>query len=796
MSGLAEPDKELFQTLRLEPLTTKLQSEFVSKWCDANGIHGKERRSLRRTFADRTALDHVAQLADNPMQLTILLFLIRRKGDAVPVARTPLYTDYMRTLLDREVERKQIDRTRVPLVEEVTAFLGWHMHSGLETEPTAGRMSRKDIETTLLLYFREVGGPHDQAASLLTAASDRFWALTSKVDGYFEFAVQPVQEYFAARFLAEWGGRDQRTPLLKNEVLKELIERAYWSNTARFYAGFAPPNELATLRYGLEEALTAAQHPLQERGAAWSLLSDGIFANAPAVQRDVAGLVADDLSVVLISTDPEAAVNFPRLTRANGGDEFATALLASIEQSPSGDLAAARAGLLRHRAADVKEQFLEWWRAGVDASLGKGGQNGWLDLGRAYGVPRLEHERVAKARLESAEDCRAVLSVGASPQPRSESDRRLVRAVLDGWCSDVVTTGSSEAGALLRAMRPQWYHQVTDASRRGPRIATGHAWIAEADRPGRAAALNTLVKIDSRYEELKRAANPRGKGQKGTTEPWQGAARVLQKLYGPSLLAAEIAVAGGASTGTLASGSIDRNGEPFGATVDYGTLVIRIHGRPPAEWWVETHEGYEDALSRTTWTLALLATAEPAVVMDQLERVDEHLAGQTDDDFAALAAASSRLGLMQSQRRLSGETVRLSADLGMRTKLLLSHFAAQTESFDSMEFIADGDLAAMSAPAAHSWPILRAASSRMLSRPSAEILDALRKAGARAALDPLGTASQLDDVLHVSEILDHPASYPAAWVVAAERQRSQSREVGTFAHHVSDAKWVPNVPRL
>lgn len=56
-SGLAEPDRNIFQTLRLEPLTTGLQREFVNKWCNVNDIHGAARRDLRRTFVDRTALD-------------------------------------------------------------------------------------------------------------------------------------------------------------------------------------------------------------------------------------------------------------------------------------------------------------------------------------------------------------------------------------------------------------------------------------------------------------------------------------------------------------------------------------------------------------------------------------------------------------------------------------------------------------------------------------------------------------------------------------------------------------------
>jgi hypothetical protein len=314
-SGLAEPDQELFQTLWLEPLTAALQGKFIDKWCDVNDIHDRARRDIRRTFLSRAAVDQVAQLADNPMQLTILLFLINRKGDAAPTSLTPLYTEYMTTLLDREVARKQVAREQVPRIQEITSFLGWHMHAGVEADAAAGRMTRKDIETTLLLYFRATGGPEHEAGELLKAATDRFWALTSKMDGTFEFPVQPVREYFAAKFLAEWAGGERRDPLPKQEILRRLISRTYWLNVARFYAGFASPNELAGLRYGLEDAIAENRHPLQERAAAWALLNDGIFANAPRVQRDVTRLLTDDLSVRLIAGQPGTTASFPSLPR-------------------------------------------------------------------------------------------------------------------------------------------------------------------------------------------------------------------------------------------------------------------------------------------------------------------------------------------------------------------------------------------------------------------------------------------------------------------------------------------------
>jgi hypothetical protein len=794
-SGLAEPDKDIFQTLRLEPLTAALQQEFVNKWCDVNAIRGTARRALRRTFTDRTALDHVAQLADNPMQLTILLFLINRKGDAVPVSRSPLYSDYMATLLDREVNRQQIERDQIPRVQEVTSFLGWHMHSGVETKPAAGRMTRRDIETTLLLYFRETDGPVEQAETLFRAASDRFWALTSKVEGSFEFAVQPVREYFAARFLAEWAGRERRVALSKQDVLRRLIERPYWLNTMRFYAGFAPPNELAGLRYGLEDAMVASRHPLQERVAAWALLNDGIFANNTPVQRDVTRLIADDLSTVLIASDPQAAVNFPRLTNTHGGDQFTTEVLTSIERSPSSVLTATRVDLLCSRLVMDKQRFLEWWRPHFERSLGQPDQNAWLNIGGSFGVPRPEPSVITKVTLKAPADYQAALRVGISPHAGSATDLRLLGAVLAGWCSDIPTACSSEAGALLRAMRPQWYHQLAEANRQGPSIANGHLWLGERDRSGRAAAFNRLVEIDPRYGELKRAANSRSKGQKGTTEPWQNPARVLWKIHGACLLAAEIAIAGAATSGTLGEGSIDAGGEPFGDQIDYGTFVIRVHGRPSPQWWGDMHGRYEDGLSRTTWTLALLATADTSVVASELARIDAHLQGLSDEEFNAVAAASSRLGIAQGHRRLGSEVLRQLPGYGPRTRLLVAHFAANTSAFDPLDAMNEEELISMMAPNAASWPILRAVTARMLRSPSTVLLNALSKAGANAKLDMLEVVRPLESS-HVSAILANPDLYPAAWVVAAERARSQSHEEPPLEKAALAEQWVPKVPRL
>ncbi|MFI7604815.1 NACHT domain-containing protein [Micromonospora sp. NPDC049366] len=794
-SALPEPDKDIFQTLRLEPLTQQLQREFVNKWADANQIHGVARRKLHRTFQSRTAIDHIAQLADNPMQLTILLFLISRKGEAVPVSRTPLYTDYMETLLSREVDRKQIERDQVPRVTEVTSFLGWHMQSGVETDPGAGRMTQENIETTVYIYFRRTEGPSNQVSDLFRAVTDRFWALTSKDEGTFEFAVQPVREYFAAKFLAEFAGQDLRDPLPKQEVLGQLVVRPYWLNTARFYAGFANPNELASLRYGLEDVLLARRHPLQERVAIWTLVNDGIFANKTPVQRDVVRLLVDDLSLQLITSAGEASTNFPRLSPKSGGDDMTALLLHDIQSAPASPISLVRALFLRRHLPLEQKAFVSWWLPQMRAAIGTPTETAWLSIGGRFGVPRVLPPDANRLRLDDPESCQAALSVGASPDPGSEQEKALLQAVLDGWCSDISTSSSSMAGSLLRATRPQWYLQLVEQGREIPQLSSGHLRTTPSDRSSRSSAWNELVSIDQRYARLKRAANARGKGQKGTTEPWQNPAREISRIHGPCWLAAEIAVIGAAAPDRIGSGSFDPNGEPFGANVDYGTFVLEVRRRRDSQWWKDSHDRYEDSLSRRTWALALLATAKEDLVIELMDRIDGVLAGATMNEFLAVAASSSRLGVSGITRRLGSKTLAAVGIRSPRTGLLVTHFAASLHHFDPLEPLSDDGLAQLARPDATAWAVARAITVRLMRGRSETLLDALAVIGPYCGVKmPSGITRPRSEL--VEPILGNPAKYPSAWVALAEQWLSLKNGEAIMEEVVVNRGWAPKVPRI
>ncbi len=369
--------------------------------------------------------------------------------------------------------------------------------------------------------------------------------------------------------------------------------------------------------------------------------------------------------------------------------------------------------LQRHASLDP-QAFLDWWTPHFQAAIGTADESAWLNIGGYFGVPRLLHKDVGRLTLDSPEHCQAALWAGASPDAGTDADKRLLHAVLDGWCSDVPTSSSSEAGALLRAMRPQWYHQAGDRRRDGSAFPVGHFWLSQADRTSRSSAWARLLDLNPQYAGLKKAANRRGRGQKGTTEPWQNTARELARLQGPCWLAAEIAIAGAAAPDAIGSGSLDCGGEPFGCNIDYGTFVLELHRQPDAGWWKTMHDRYGDSLSRrNTWSLALLATADTDVIIEHLNRIDACLAGLSAHEFFAMASSSSRLGVTQTHTRLATRVWEAAVSFGLRTKLLVAHFKASLGEYDELTLLPDAELEALANPEPAAWPIAGAVTLRL-----------------------------------------------------------------------------------
>src|SRR5215210_1309793 len=85
---------------------------------------------------------------------------------------------------------------------------------------------------------------------------ERVVFLVSRVQGTFEFEVQPLREYFAARHLYELApysppGREQGGT--KPDRFNAMAPNFYWLNVLRFYAGCYSKGELSSLVDCVEE---------------------------------------------------------------------------------------------------------------------------------------------------------------------------------------------------------------------------------------------------------------------------------------------------------------------------------------------------------------------------------------------------------------------------------------------------------------------------------------------------------------------------------------------------------------
>jgi hypothetical protein len=791
-TGLPEPSADMFETLRLRPLSAELQSTYLRKWADVNNVQRAKRRRLMRVFLGTTVEDHIAQLAVNPMHLTILLYLVNRWGESIPTERTPLYTSYMDTLLGREVDNHQIAREHIPYVEETTAYLGWRMQSGVEKNPDAGRMSIKLIKRAMMVYLDEVEGPKEMVDKLFAAVSDRFWALSSKSQGTFEFAVQPVREYFAARFLAQYAGSGGQ-PALKQDVLRELMDSAYWLNTGRFYAGFANPNELAGLVYGLRDGLEAGRHPLQARVTCWLLLGDGIFSATTKVQRDAARLLGDDLSVRLLHRRVHDGLSFDVLPSHRGGSELAATFIASIEADPNHPLAQERAELLRRLGTD-SERLASWWAPHVEQALGTRHEAVWLNLGAATQLVRLTPALTRRLTLRTAGDCQAALAVGATPVASTPQAATLLESVLGGHCSDVATSSTSHAGDLIRAVRPQHFLSLANDSADGPifSFTVGHYAERPADRRNRSSVFGRLARLDPRYRRLQKAAAFRG-GERGTTAPWQNTARELAAIHRPCWLAAEIALIGAATQATRTGGNISRNGLPGGPNIDYGTFVGQARSHRAAKaWWDQLQSEYPDTLTRRMWAVGLVSIAHEAVVLANLDRLDITLSELDDETFQVTADTSSRLGATTIARRLPPSALLSATARSPRCQLLLAHHCTKLDRLDPLDQISSESLITMLAWGNAAWPAIRAITARILADPSPKLLNGLRIAGASAVVD-VPSEAESPGPAYLAAILAAPGDYPLAWVTAAERWHSQNNRDEAMATIATSRGWVPEL---
>jgi hypothetical protein len=198
--GLPEGD---FPRYYLDSLNKQLIDEYANKWMKAKKLDQRDRSEVKKILRDKLDQPHLKDLAKNPMQLTILLSLIYNRGSSLPDKRTALYDSYVDLFFNREAEKTSIVKRHRDLLLGIHKYIAWVLHAEAEQLGKNGSITQDELHNKIKVYLEEQGYEINLASELVTGALERIVALVSRVEGTYEFEVQPLREYFAARYLYE-----------------------------------------------------------------------------------------------------------------------------------------------------------------------------------------------------------------------------------------------------------------------------------------------------------------------------------------------------------------------------------------------------------------------------------------------------------------------------------------------------------------------------------------------------------------------------------------------------------------
>src|SRR5262249_53593188 len=142
----------------------------------------------------------------------------------------------------------------------------------------------------------------------LFAGAERIFMLVSRIEGKYEFEIQPIQEFFAARYLyktAAYSRAGSPATGTRPDRLEQLLRNPYWLNVARFVCGWYDEGELADLTRHLKDLLDDDEYRLlsHPRFVIGSILRDYSTSESPRDTAELASMASDELGIRFITSD-------------------------------------------------------------------------------------------------------------------------------------------------------------------------------------------------------------------------------------------------------------------------------------------------------------------------------------------------------------------------------------------------------------------------------------------------------------------------------------------------------------
>ena len=241
---------------------------------------------------------------------------------------------------------------------------------GVSTSGTSlsGTITEGDLKTLVREFLEREGSDPSLVDRLFSGMVERVVAIVSRVQGLYEFDVQTLREYFAARHLYETapysptGGERHGTI---SDRWGALSRNYYWLNVARFYAGCYSEGELSSLVDDLrtlsnDETFRCTSHPQLLTA---TLLGDWVFSQRPRATRDAVDLLVapNNLRMLVARAGPGRHPFEALIVRDSVGRERLIAACKELVQPGRPSEQVMEVALSVFRPNSEPAELLNWW---------------------------------------------------------------------------------------------------------------------------------------------------------------------------------------------------------------------------------------------------------------------------------------------------------------------------------------------------------------------------------------------------------------------------------------------------
>jgi hypothetical protein len=643
--------EDQFIYLTLAALPMNLITLYAEHWVEAKRLEPRHGAEVRATLIQKLSEPHIRDLARNPMQLAILLSLISTRGTSLPDKRTAIYEAYMDVFFSREAEKDEDVRRHRDLLIELHGYVAWHLHTSVEQDSSRGNIAQDRLVQLVKEYLQREGREATLAEALFRGAVERVVALVSRVEGTYEFEVQPLREYFCARHLYLTAPLS-RVGLIesgsKPDRFDVIARRPYWLNVTRFYAGCYSKGELGGLADALEalwrdEKLSSTDHP---RVLTTLLLSDYVFSqSAPATGRVLRVLLDGLGSRHAVATEDlfDASATLPE---QSGRDELRSACLSLLARKELAQDRLARIASIAMANGPAEETAHEWLRISNEAA--PSALDHWFKVGSRLGIfCHLTDEQLAPMVTENyVQRIAALVGAGDNRHYERTSSVKAV-AVREALALrtkvPTVTANSGSIDALvglLYQLQVAWRHHGFEDDFVGGRLwstpfaVTGETsssppWLDDRSELSRACREVVALLEDPtvRWAESAR--------------PWDQVITAVEDIHGPVPATFTLSLLAAQAVGTTADDVCSRSLSL--------ALELFSHKRRGAGW----RRGLGEE-GRLLAIAAYFLFGPPSVLLTLRKEVQRHLEELSDDDYRSVRAVVIRGRVWHRRTRVIG----------------------------------------------------------------------------------------------------------------------------------------------